>query len=171
MDHSPGEYLVISPATQGRYQVHYHGEGHELNACSCMDYRTSHLEAVKIWISDKKSRKIHQPDRTLTTLYVDYSQEPCVKVRYGMEDKTKLKPIFDPLINDGSFNHLTELRLPDAIREAFQASPFFRCRQDVLEYADRIQDKTDNAARLHFIDQVQKTICAFLISPSAGCLD
>ena len=153
-EHSPGEYLVISPATQGRYQVHYHGEGHELNACSCMDYRTSrlgtckHLEAVKIWISDKKSRKIHQPDRTLTTLYVDYSQEPCVKVRYGMEDKTKLKAIFDPLTNDGSFNHLTELRLPDAIREAFQASPFFRCRQDVLEYADRIQDDLSRNVRL-----------------------
>jgi len=96
----------------------------------------------------KRAEKIHQPDRTLTTLYVDYSQESCVKVRYGMEDKTKLKAIFDPLINDGSFNHLTEFRLPDAIREAFQASPFFRCRQDVLEYADRIQDDLSRNVRL-----------------------
>ena len=38
-------------------------------------------------------------------------------------------------------------------------------------YHNNTATKTDNAARLHFIDQVQKTICAFLISPSAGCLD
>lgn len=146
-EHSPGEYRVVSPATQGRYQVCYHGEGHELNACSCMDFRTSrlgtckHLEAVKSWISEKRGRKIHQPDRALTTLYMDYSEEPCVKVRYGREDTKKLKEVFDPLAKDGRFNHLTELRLPDAIREAFQQSPFFRCRQDVLEYTDRLSDK------------------------------
>ena len=142
----PGEYRVFSPTTQGRYQVCYHGEGHELNACSCMDFRTSrlgtckHLEAVKSWISEKKSRKIHQPDRSLTTLYMDYSEEPCVKVRYGSEDKQTLKTIFGPLTKDSYFNRLTRLRLPDAIREAFLTSSFFRCREDVLEYADRIQD-------------------------------
>ena len=145
-EQSPGEYRVMSPATQGRYQVHYYGEGHELNACSCMDFRTSrlgtckHLEAVKSWISEKKSRKIHQPDRSLTTLYMDYSEEPCAKVRYGREDTKKLKDIFGPLTKDGSFNYLTRLRLPDAIREAFQVSLYFRCRQDVLEYADHLSD-------------------------------
>ena len=143
-EHSPGEYRVVSPATQGHYQVCYYGEGHELNACSCMDFRTSrlgtckHLEAVKSWISEKKGRKIHQPDRALTTLYMDYSGEPCVKVRYGREDTKKLKEIFDPLVIDGRFNHMTELRLPDAIRDAFQQSPYFRCRQDVLEYVDHL---------------------------------
>lgn len=160
-EHSPGEYYVMSPATRGRYEVHYHGEGHELNACSCMDFRTSrlgtckHLEAVKAWISDKKGRKVYQPDRKITTLYMDYSDEPCVKIRYGSTDQKKLKEIFGPLAPGGSFNHLTELRLPDAIREAFQMSPFFRCRQDVLEYADRLSDnlmrnvRLDNVFRHH----------------------
>ena len=45
-----------------------------------------------------------------------------------------------------------------------------RRRYNRLNY-NNTATKTDNAARLHFIDQVQKTICAFLISPSAGCLD
>ena len=158
-EHSPGEYRVISPATQGRYQVHYYGEGRELNACSCMDFRTSrlgtckHTEAVKSWISEKKSRKIHQPDRSLTTLYMDYSEEPCVKVRYGREDTKKLKEIFDSLAIDGRFNHLTELRLSEAIREAFQQSRFFRCRQDVLEYADHL---SDNLIRNVHLDDVFK---------------
>ena len=153
-EHSPGEYRVISPATQGRYQVIYHGEGHELNACSCMDFRTSrlgtckHMEAVKNWIGEKKSRSVHQPDRTLTTLYMDYSSEPQVKIRYGREDREVLKDIFVPLMPQGSFNHLTELRLPDAIREAFRISPFFRCRSDVLEYAARIQDTHVRNVRL-----------------------
>ena len=153
-EHSPGEYRVISPATQGRYQVIYHGEGHELNACSCMDFRTSrlgtckHMEAVKNWIGEKKSRSVHQPDRTLTTLYMDYSSEPQVKIRYGREDREVLKDIFVPLMPQGSFNHLTELRLPDAIREAFRISPFFRCRPDVLEYAARIQDTHVRNVRL-----------------------
>ena len=151
---SPGEYRVMSPATQGRYQVQYYGEGRELNACSCMDYRTSrlgtckHLGAVKSWISEKKSRRTHQPDRALTTLYMDYSEEPCVKVLYGQEDTKILKEIFGPLAKDGSFNHLAELRLPDAIREAFQQSRFFRCRQDVLEYADHLSDNLMRNVRL-----------------------
>lgn len=155
----PGEYVVVSPATQGKYQVHYHGEGHELNACSCMDFRTSrlgickHLEAVKIWIAEKKSRSVHQPDRSLTVLYMDYGGEPQVKIRYGREDREALKGIFEPLMPGGSFNHLTQLRLSDAIREAFQLSPFFRCRQDVLEYADRL---LDNQARGERLDEVFK---------------
>lgn len=158
-EHAPGEFTVMSPATQGRYQVLYHGEGHELNACSCMDFRTSrlgtckHLEAVKIWISEKKSRSVHQPDRTLTSLYMDYGDAPQVRIRYGLEDKDKLKEIFEPLMPGGSFNHLTQLRLPDAIREAFQASPFFRCRQDVLEYADAL---LDSHARNGHLDEVFK---------------
>ena len=158
-ERSPGEYRVISPATQGRYQVCYHGERHELNACSCMDFRTSrlgtckHLEAVKDWLLEKKGMKIHQPDRALTTLYMDYSEEPYVKFRYGREDTKKLKEIFEPLVKDGRFNHLTELRLPDAIREAFQQSPFFRCRQDVLEYVDHLWD---NHVRNEHLDDVFK---------------
>ena len=158
-EHSPGEYRVISPATQGRYQVCYYGEEHELNACSCMDFRTSrlgtckHLEAVKSWISERKSRKIHRPDRALTMLYMDYSEEPCVKVRYGREDTKKLQDIFGPLTRDGSFNRHTRLRLSDAIRQAFHVSPYFRCRQDVLEYADHL---SDNLMRNVHLDDVFK---------------
>ncbi len=153
-EHSPGEYHVISPATQGHYQVIYHGEGHELNACSCMDFRTSrlgtckHMEAVKSWIGEKKIRRVHQPDSSLTTLYMDYSSVLQVKIRYGREDEEVLKGIFDPLMPGGSFNHLTELRLPDAIREAFQVSPFFRCRPDVLAYADAVSDNHVRRERL-----------------------
>lgn len=159
VQHSPGEYLVMSPATHGRYKVLYYGNNHLLNCCSCMDFRTSqlgtckHMEAVLAWVSDNKGRHIHKPDVTLTTLYMDYTGEPCVKVHYGNEDTGKLKKIFDPLTNKGAFNFLTELRLSGAIREAFGTSSFFRCRQDVLEYADR---RMDDQARCERLDEVFK---------------
>ena len=157
--HSPGEYQVMSPATQGRYKVLFYGSNHILNCCSCMDFRTSqlgtckHIEAVQAWLSAKKGRHIRKSDGTLTTLYMDYTGEPCVKVHYGSEDTEKLKKIFDPLTNNGAFNFLTEMRLPMAIREAFGVSPFFRCRQDVLEYAAR---RTDDYARGERLDEVFK---------------
>ena len=152
--HAPGEYMVMNPKTGGRYQVLYYGQGHELNCCSCMDFKTSrlgtckHIEAVKSWIGEKSSRQIHRPDASTTTLYMDYSQEPQVSVRYGREDQERLSGIFAPLMPGGAFNFLTLLRLPDAIREAFQASPYFTCRQDVLDFAARISDDHARNVRL-----------------------
>ena len=154
--HAPGEYQVINSTSRSQYRVIYYGLEHELNCCSCMDFKTSrigtckHIEAVKSWIDEKTSRHICRPDPSGTTLYMDYTQEPCVKIRYGREDRQKLKRIFDPLMPGGSFNYLTELRLGDAIREAFQASPFFTCRQDVLDYAARLTD--DHARRQRLSD-------------------
>lgn len=144
--HSPGEYQVINPRTSNRYGVIYYGAGHELNGCSCMDFKTSrigtckHMEAVKSWIEDKPSRRIHRPDPSVTTLFMDYMQEPCVRVHYGKEDRHELKTIFDPLMPNGSINILTQLRLPDAIREASKTSSYFICRPDVLDYANRLSD-------------------------------
>lgn len=53
---APGEYAVGNAKTRNEYRVSYYGEGHPLNSCSCMDFRTSrigtckHLEAVPAWI-------------------------------------------------------------------------------------------------------------------------
>ena len=49
---APGEYTVGNAKTRNEYRVSFYGEGHPLNSCSCMDFRTSrigsckHLEAV-----------------------------------------------------------------------------------------------------------------------------
>lgn len=63
----PRKYLVMSQATQGRYLVHFYGEGHKLNTCSYMDYQASrfgtckHLETERIGFQIKRAERSARP--------------------------------------------------------------------------------------------------------------
>ena len=152
----PGVYQVVNAQSRGKYRVSYYGRGHHLNSCSCMNFRTSrlgtckHLEAVRLWVSERASRKIYRPDGKRTVLYMDYTGEPCVKIEYGTEDQRKLKKLFSKLAPDGKFTRITELRLHELIAEASQISAFFACREDVSEYVSHRWDT--NARGYHLAD-------------------
>lgn len=153
---SPGVYTVLNVARAGKYRVTYHCEGHPLNECTCMDFRTSrlgtckHVEAVKDWIGEKRSRKVHGPDSSLTWMYMDYSGTPVPRVYYGSEDKLAIrKAISKSFDKDGTLLRMGGFRLLDAIAKARNASPFFRCREDVQEYAARMRDDLVRDDRLN----------------------
>lgn len=155
---APGRYVVRNPSTKNEYKVLYHGPTNVLNYCSCMDFKTSrlmtckHIEAVKQMVSSKRGMKVHLPDPTLTTLFMDYSSTPRPRIRYGREDRESLKAIFGPLTDlNGYFTRLTELRIPEAVHEARAASPYFRCREDVTEYASRRSDEIFRNDRIGWI--------------------
>lgn len=87
---APGEYTVGNAKTRNEYRVSFYGEGHPLNSCSCMDFRTSrigsckHLEAVAAWIPAAKGRCVHKPEEGLTRIYMDYSSLRGFCLQYGM---------------------------------------------------------------------------------------
>ena len=155
---SPGEYIVKNPRTRSLYHVHYHGRGHRLNHCSCMDFKTSrlgtckHLEAVKAWIETTRGKTIHLPDPSKTVLYMDYSMEPRVRISYGRRDRDTLRNLFDGLFDrNGHLAPLQSTRLLDAIREAMKNSGSFHCREDVMNY---VTTSWDNNARNFRLDTI-----------------
>ena len=145
---APGEYVVWNPRKQSRHVVTYHGEGHPLNSCTCMDFRTSrigtckHLEAIKVWITGARGRSVRRSDARLTTLYMDYSGIPTPKIHYGSEDKEALRLVLSQLFQkDGELCPQAGEKLSGAIRDAAQVSLFFRCREDVADYAAAVRDE------------------------------
>lgn len=155
-----GIYQVVNGQTRVGYQVEFHGEGHPLNGCTCMDFRTSrlgtckHLEAVKSWLKAKRKRP-GAPDEAFTTLYMDYTSAPTVKIRYGEEDSPVLSRMAAPLFDaSGTLTEAGGLALLDFIKEASVASRFFRCRPDVLSHAARL---SDGFRRNRMLDDLFKT--------------
>ena len=155
----PGLYTVVNGNSKNRHLVEFHGEGHPLNGCSCMDFRTSrlgtckHLEAVKGWLRQRRKRPC-RPDSAFTILYMDYCGFPVVKVLYGTEDAPALSKIIRPFFDaSGTLTVPGNLRLLDLIKEAGAASRFFRCRPDVLAEALR---KADDLRRGRILDDMFK---------------
>lgn len=101
-----GCFRVMNPTTRGRYEVFYYGEGHPLNRCNCMDFRTSRLATCKHIEAVKKNLKIRKKGRIkpvscpdgMSLLYVDYSDGPRFAIYYGDSSeglKELAKGLFD----------------------------------------------------------------------------
>ena len=151
---APGEYTVGNAKTRNEYRVSFYGEGHPLNSCSCMDFRTSrigsckHLEAVAAWIPAAKGRCVHKPEEGLTRIYMDYSSQPCPRIVYGDEGR-KLRSVFKGLFSrDGRLKVQEAPRLLPAIRDAAQLGVPFRCHDDAMEWAAVQMDAADRNLRL-----------------------
>ena len=154
-ENDPGMYQVWNPASRNRYEVRYHGSGHPLNSCSCMDFRTSrlgsckHLEAVRLWMAGSRKRKVHGPNSRETLLYVDYHDSPAPRIAYGAEDQEPLRKIFSPLFKkDGTLTSVGRWKLLDAIRIAKNISRFFLCTDDALERAASMRDRHERLKKL-----------------------
>ncbi len=152
--HAPGEYAVGNAKTGNEYLVSYYGEGHPLNSCSCMDFRTSrigtckHLESVAAWIATTRGQHVRKPEDGLTRLYMDYSSLPCPRIVYGADGR-KLRSVFKGLFfRDGRLKMPEAPRLLPAIWEAVQLGVPFRCHDDALGWAAAQKDTADRNLRL-----------------------
>ena len=156
----PGEYWVRNAQTKGRYRVCYYGLSHPLNACTCMDFRTSrlgtckHLEAVREWKAGSRDRRPAKPNPLYTTLYMDYHAEPEIRILYGTEDKEKLQALIELLLTGkGHLKRMHYLRLANTIFEAKKESEFFRVREDVEQYLAQLSDDYRRELRLDEVFQ------------------
>lgn len=154
---SDGSFAVKNYASDHSYAVTWIREGHQLNSCSCMDFRTSglqtckHLEAVKNFIRDKRVRKmVRQPE---TVLYVDYSDVPRIRIFFDGENADNFRAVAGEIFdNDGYADPespaFTRIRL--FIQEALSLG-CFRCTPDAVEFIDRYFDNQFRNSRLDTI--------------------
>lgn len=153
--HTPGLYRVYSVKSRLSYQVSWYGRGHQLNSCSCMDFKTSrlgmckHTETVRLWVERRGGGRVRRPNPSSSVLYMDYTQAPVPRIYYGEWELGAVKEIFAPLTDaDGRFRGMSVLKIPDAVRQAREASPAFVCKDDVLDFASRRIDDVGRNARL-----------------------
>lgn len=84
-------YRVMNPAMRTSHEVFFYGNGHPLNRCNCMDFKTSrlstckHLEAVRMSVASRRrgSMRPVKYREEMTLLYVDYSLGPCFALYFG----------------------------------------------------------------------------------------
>ena len=117
------------------HTVVYRGEGSQWNYCSCMDFKASglgtcqHLEAVKLYLGDKKaSAKLP----ATTSLYVDYKGKRRIRLRIGSDMHKEMQELAKPYFTaTGELRVGKEERIPEFIAQAQQLLPSFRCYGDV----------------------------------------
>lgn len=153
--HTPGLYRVYSAKSRIAYNVNWYGLGHQLNACSCMDFKTSrlgtckHVEAVRIWVKSGDGRYLRRPNPSSSVLHMDYTRMPCPRIYYGEWELGAVREIFGPMTDaEGRFSPSATLRIPEAVRQAQAASPDFICRDEVMEFASRLRDDAGRRRRL-----------------------
>jgi hypothetical protein len=137
----PGEYVVRSPKTKSEYKVVYRGAGSQWNYCSCMDFKTAqlgtckHLEAVKLWIQDKRRVRVHQEIPPYTSVYLSYLGERKVCIRIGSDHQQEYEQLarryFD---RDGVMLEDAYQCVEDFAREAVAISDTFRFYQDAIDF-------------------------------------
>lgn len=146
----PGYYHVQNPATHNDYRIVYRGEKSPWNYCSCMDFKSSqlatckHLEAVKLWIAEKRKKICHNPP-AYTSLYLSYKGERKVCLRIGTDNEEEFRQLaasyFTP---DGVMRPEAIQFINDFLREATRLNNTFRWYPDALSF---ILDQRDKKRR------------------------
>ena len=113
------------------------------NFCSCADFRTNvlgtckHIEwtihKVKNTYGTKKYLALPPPERTYTSVYVHYGEEPDIRIRFGEDDKEAYRRLSrDYFDATGSLKEEGIQQFNQFIKEAKRINTDFRCYEDVL---------------------------------------
>lgn len=152
----PGEYQVKNVSTRSTYKVVYRGESSEWNYCSCLDFKTSllgtckHLEAVKLWLRDKR-KKVHSDVPCYSSVYVDYKDHRCVKIRIGEENAEIMNRLAaDYFDGNHALREDAYSRFDVFLQAAKAIDANFRCYDDAL---DLIIEKREAEHRKLLVDE------------------
>lgn len=138
------DYVVYNPETKNTYKVALRDNSHQMNFCSCLDFKTNHLgtckhiEAVILKIKENKRlssllMKGYTPP--YSSVYLQYGKERRVKLRIGTTSSLKIRKIaasfFDDnnCLNDFGFRHFEKFR-----SQVAEIDPDFRCYEDAFEF-------------------------------------
>lgn len=146
----PGYYKVMNPVSRNEYRVVYRGQESPWNYCSCMDFKTNqlgtckHLEAVKLWIREKR-RKICHEIPPYTSVYLSYKSERQVRLRIGTDNADEFRRLAEPYFTpDGVMRPETVNMIADFLRDAMKINNTFRWYSDALAF---ILEKRDRKRR------------------------
>lgn len=145
------DYAVFNPETKNSYKVAIRDNGHEMNFCSCMDFKTNHLgtckhiEATLLHIQSLPRlatllKKGFTPP--YTSVYLNYVGERKVKLRIGTDSPVKFKNLsrkyFDKemTLTPFGFANFEQFRA-----QAATIDPDFRCYDDALGFILETREK------------------------------
>ncbi len=153
-DRGPGVYAVRNPKSGQEYKVVYRGARSPWNYCSCMDFKTSrlgtckHLEAVKGHFGSR--RKVCRDIPAYTSVYVDYSNDPVVRIRIGDDNKEAYEALASRYFSeDYAWKSPAFKGFDSFLKEARAISDTFRCYPDALDFA---LEGRDREARAQWVD-------------------
>ena len=156
------EFIVWNPATQNSYTVtlrtDYPKKGlpkpntptHIGNRCNCPDFKTNRLGLCKhisaaLYLARKKRGAIKMLAAgfrpPLSEIYVDYRNEPQIRLYVGAEQESKLLKWagkwFDP---DGLLPEKHAEDFEQILEEARKIEPQLRCQDDALDLIARLRE-------------------------------
>jgi SNF2 family DNA or RNA helicase len=157
------DYTVHNPVTKNSYKVALRSAGHELNYCSCYDFKTNqlgtckHIEALLTYLRKKTNTRkaLKQPYTTgYSSMYVEYRGERKVKLRIGTDDTTAYQKLFKQYVQeDGSLNEKAFIEIDQILRKAYKINASFRCYEDALQL---IIEHREEQQRKQFFKPFQK---------------
>ena len=152
----PGEYRVGNFATRNTYKVVYRGMDSVWNYCSCLDFKTAqlgtckHLEAVKLWIKEKR-KKVYQDAPAYSSVYVNYKGQRCVKIRFGEDHAEMLERLAKDYFDENGVIREDAYGKFDVFLQAAKAiDKNFRCYDDALDF---ILEKREKIIRQQLIEK------------------
>lgn len=152
----PGEYRVGNFATRNTYKVVYRGMDSVWNYCSCLDFKTAqlgtckHLEAVKLWIKEKR-KKVYQDAPAYSSVYVNYKGQRCIKIRFGEDHAEMLERLAKDYFDENGVIREDAYGKFDVFLQAAKAiDKNFRCYDDALDF---ILEKREKIIRQQLIEK------------------
>ncbi len=164
------DFTVINPESGSTYKVAIRSLEMRENFCSCKDFRTNNLGTCKHieWTlhelehntyGTKKHFAAPPPERTYTSVYVHYGQEPDIRIRFGEDNKEEYRQLareyFDAtgvLKEDGA------LQFNSFLHHAKQINPDFRCYEDVLPMVINIRADIERKAKMEKLERDENSL-------------
>ena len=137
------DFTVINTESNSTNKVAIRSLEPNGNYCSCMDFRTNTLGTCKHieWTIHKlrhsyglkKHFEAPAPERTHSSVYVYYSDEPDVRIRYGADNKEAYRKLARNYFGAaGSLKEEGAKKFNTFLKKARAISDDFRCYEDVL---------------------------------------
>jgi len=150
------DFTVINPERNSRYRLALRGQEPGDNFCECPDFRTNalgtckHIEWALHHLYNTHGNKQHfrkpPPERTYSSVYLEYGEERRLRLRIGSEAEEELRELAEGYFDeDGILYAHAYLDFDQFLEKARTIAPSFRCYPDALDFV--IQKRADERRR------------------------
>ena len=163
------DFTVINPASGSSHKVALRGLEPGHNFCSCVDFRTNTLGTCKHieWAiyhlrnsyGTKKYFAAPPPERTYTSVFVHYGDNPTIRIRFGEDNKADYLDLarehFDAT---GVIKENGILRFDSFLKAARVISSDFRCYDDVIQLVLKERATLTRVAKIQDLERDPKSL-------------
>ncbi len=146
------DFIVGNPERNSTYRLAIRGQEIGDNFCECLDFRTNglgtckHIEWALHKLENTYGNKQHfrkpPPERTYSSVYLEYGETRQVRLRIGQEAAEELTDLAKNYFDEDQYLHeYAYLDFDQFLEKAKSIAPTFRCYPDVLDFV--IQKRAD----------------------------